>query len=1088
MAIQKQAVNLNFAQGLDQKMDPRQVKPGKFLSMVNRVFNKGGLLEKTNGYAALGTSCLAPPYTLTSSQIPVNLTSGRMVTGFQDELVLLDGFNVFSYADTASNWAYRGRKEICATSSQAVYKDQYNNIMPDSAYNATLGFYLYAWESWTADPNMGGTLRWIEYSVIDATTGLSCQSGVIPANSGVPVTAYSPRCVSISNKLYLFFYNPSSGKVQAKQVTENSIGATVDIVTNIDGTNPNYDVLVNNSLIYVAYNGTGSTVKVASFDSSLNSVASVSKGETATNGICAFADSSNNVWVGYNNGSASKYFIMNSALSVTVLAPTSLDGTATASGVKNITGVMTSATGAIFFYDKPGNPVLGPAVGTTPITVSTNPFVQPAVGSTISITVSAAFTSNGTIIYIPTGGYYFALQSGSSTTITIRNLGFSGNAAPGANVSPTPEIIYTTNGYINALITYNTGSASGSVGTPTNYIRSAALASKAYLNNGVAHVNVVYDSPIQPTYFATALFNVSTGATTASVVAKISEAESGGVPYRSLLSSVNTVSSGVFQCALNNRTFDILLTSNDNPIQFFFLGVFSSKIDFTFDDIQSNDLGNNLQIGGGVTSIYDGGSVSEQGFNLYPENITATNGGTGGLSDGLYGYQVVYAWVDHQGQTHRSAPSPVLSIDCSASSENTIVVPTLRITDKTSVTIELYRTEANGSIYYRIDPRFTTYPINNSVTSDTVTIVEGVPDDDISGNQQLYTAQEVENIAVPGSNIMTEYKNRLIAIPSENPFVWLYSKQVVINSPVEFSDLFQQNMGTVGGPLRGASRLDDKLILFKAQSIFYVTGTGPGPNGANNDFSDPQFITADAGLEDTRSIVTTPVGLMFKSSKGIYLLDRSLQTRYIGAAVEDYNQYTVRGAKLIPSQNQVKFILSNGTALLYDYYWTDENGIGQWGVRSNLAAASDTLFQDLHTYVTSAGQVYQETPGLYLDGASAINTSWKTGWFNLAGLQGFERAYFFYFLAQYISAHTLTINLYYDYDATTVQQTLTITPDSSELEQWRVFLSKQKCQAFQIELIEACNGSGAGYSMSGLDLVVGLKKGYTTIKATSSAS
>lgn len=53
MALQKQSIVIPFAQGIDQKTDPKQVRPGKFLQLKNSVFNKGGLLQKRNGFGNL---------------------------------------------------------------------------------------------------------------------------------------------------------------------------------------------------------------------------------------------------------------------------------------------------------------------------------------------------------------------------------------------------------------------------------------------------------------------------------------------------------------------------------------------------------------------------------------------------------------------------------------------------------------------------------------------------------------------------------------------------------------------------------------------------------------------------------------------------------------------------------------------------------------------------------------------------------------------------------------------------------------------------------------------------------------------------
>lgn len=299
--------------------------------------------------------------------------------------------------------------------------------------------------------------------------------------------------------------------------------------------------------------------------------------------------------------------------------------------------------------------------------------------------------------------------------------------------------------------------------------------------------------------------------------------------------------------------------------------------------------------------------------------------------------------------------------------------------------------------------------------------------------------------------------------------------------------------------------MDDKLIIFKRDALYYITGTGPDNTGAQNDFSEPNYITSTAGCTNQQSIVFTPQGLMFQSDKGIWLLGRDLSTSYIGAAVERYNNDTVVSAVNVPGTNQVRFTLDNGITLMYDYFF------GQWGTFEGIPGISSTLYQNLHTYVNDLGAVYQETPGLYLDGTNPVVMRFKTGFMSLAGLQGFERAYWFYLLGTYITPHKLSVGVAYDYSQS-ISQVSVISPDNytpvygsedgpygsgdpyggaPNVEQWRVFFQVQKCQSFQVTVSEVFDSSygtiaGAGLTLSGLNLVVGTKKGYTPLKASRS--
>jgi hypothetical protein len=189
---------------------------------------------------------------------------------------------------------------------------------------------------------------------------------------------------------------------------------------------------------------------------------------------------------------------------------------------------------------------------------------------------------------------------------------------------------------------------------------------------------------------------------------------------------------------------------------------------------------------------------------------------------------------------------------------------------------------------------------------------------------------------------------------------------------------------------------------------------------------------------------------------------------------------------------------------MYDYFY------GQWGTFSGSPAISSTLYQNLHTLLNSAGVVSQETPNLYLDNGNPVLLSFTTSWINLAGVQGYQRAFFFYLLGKYLTPHKLSLGIAYDYNSSPQQSTL-ISPNNfspaygqpspygqgnpyggpGDIEQWRVFLTKQRCQSFQITLSEIYDPSfgvpsGQGLTLSGLNLVLSLKRGWRPISAANS--
>jgi hypothetical protein len=104
---------------------------------------------------------------------------------------------------------------------------------------------------------------------------------------------------------------------------------------------------------------------------------------------------------------------------------------------------------------------------------------------------------------------------------------------------------------------------------------------------------------------------------------------------------------------------------------------------------------------GAVAQTYDGSTSVEQGFLYYPEIQSLVNAAGGVMSAGTYQYIVVYEWQDADGQRHQSTPAPAKSITVAANDKVTVTIPTLRLTSKTSVLINVYRTIANGTIFYK---------------------------------------------------------------------------------------------------------------------------------------------------------------------------------------------------------------------------------------------------------------------------------------------------------------------------------------------------------------------------------------------------
>jgi hypothetical protein len=130
---------------------------------------------------------------------------------------------------------------------------------------------------------------------------------------------------------------------------------------------------------------------------------------------------------------------------------------------------------------------------------------------------------------------------------------------------------------------------------------------------------------------------------------------------------------------------------------------------------------------------------------------------------------------------------------------------------------------------------------------------------------------------------------------------------------------------------------------------------------------------------------------------------------------------------------------------------------------------------------------------------------------NLAGLHGYQRAYFLYLLGTYYTTHKLNVSINYDYNPNLTQQII-VSPTNynppygsqspygnqtpyggpSQLEQWKLHLQRQLCESVQVTITETFDSSfgvpaGAGLTLSGLNFIVGLKKGMRPLGLSNSA-
>jgi hypothetical protein len=538
------------------------------------------------------------------------------------------------------------------------------------------------------------------------------------------------------------------------------------------------------------------------------------------------------------------------------------------------------------------------------------------------------------------------------------------------------------------------------------------------------------------------------------------------------------------------------------------IGVVVSKISFIKEDTvtniswqptQSSTLGNNLHLTGGVLHMFDGCKVYEHGFLLYPE-LSSTNFSisTGGfIAAGNYQYCFTYEWTDNFGQIHRSAPSIAVQVTSPANGLIVINVPTLTLTNKTGVRIVGYRTAeiTTGSpIFYRFTSIVT--PNYNDTSVATVAIIDDGTRWAQSNDVIYTTGGTLENIAAPSCALITSFKNRIFLSGSDDPNIVWFSKTIVPGEPVSFNDNLYIKLDNNDGPITGLGSMDNNLIIFKRNSIYVLTGEGPDNTGLNSDYLDPQSISSPVGCDNAASISETSQGVIFKSRKGIYQLNRGFGVDYIGAPVEEYNNQDIVSTVDVPTSHQIRILSSDGNALVYDYFFN------QWSTFSNHLAASAGIWNNLFYFITPRGETYVENIGSYLDGNKPIPLKITTGWMNFSGVQGYSRIKDILILGHYKGVNTLSFSIRYNgdeyvdgsctFDSNVLYNNIYgenfVFGDNGvfggifNLEQVRLFPNKQKVQSIKLTIEETDSGN-EGIAFTGMNVTVGSKSTHAKINA-----
>lgn len=511
---------------------------------------------------------------------------------------------------------------------------------------------------------------------------------------------------------------------------------------------------------------------------------------------------------------------------------------------------------------------------------------------------------------------------------------------------------------------------------------------------------------------------------------------------------------------------------------------------------------------GALPYVYDGVSVHECGFAWRPEIMDKKLAAGGSLSSGTaYSFRVTYEWRDGKGSRWYSQASYATEAESITPSGGNLsvqlAVKPLTVSMMSNgefyfsgkVYAVLWRAtvaDAAQGIWHReqeiaVAPYMTANVVFTSTAADTA----------IDGAEQLYTVGgELENYTAPPCRALVQHRDRLFAYNTE----WGtldYTKPMTAERGIEWS--LSQRI-PCPEPIIALESLEHVLLAFSRNKIYVLEGAGPSVTGQPPDaFARLTLVNADIGCSEPCAAWRCPAGVVFRTIGGFWMVTRSLEVIYIGAAIEtDYDSVIAAYAGVVDAKHGCLRIYTDGGlpdatagSLTRFNFWYDT---GRWSVDEMIYTGNrhGAYHESLNYFINAAGTVLNETTS-YTDNGSFYPLKIKTAWIRFGDLHSFKRVWRFFVSGETDSTNNSGIQVLIgkDHDTGTPFVNESYTPTqlgTAGAKALRFHMPVQKVRSLQVTLVELQNGAGTpantrGFKYYGIGFELGLKRGGVKLPA-----
>jgi hypothetical protein len=430
---------------------------------------------------------------------------------------------------------------------------------------------------------------------------------------------------------------------------------------------------------------------------------------------------------------------------------------------------------------------------------------------------------------------------------------------------------------------------------------------------------------------------------------------------------------------------------------------------------QAVTVGDYTCFSGGVIGKFDGRRRTEIGFPAFPYP-TVTQVSTGGaLEVGAYYYGVCWEWTDFLGNREQSAlyvSGPHTTADTNdyftISSDSPSFTSKhwhLPGGDAHLTSMAIYRTVGGGTLMHRVEgggaPLF-----DEAGEVDTVSVV--TYSDQLASTTMSLTSRELvyatsfgsdelQHQMPPPSNVICGHENRLFFVSAEDPTVVGYTLQLFPNQSLAWNASLVIKFDE---PIHALASQDGNLLAFADNTIYTVSGRPADNTGRSTGYDPPILLSGHLGTTDRRSVMPSPVGVWFRSQRGLEVLPRGGgNAMWLGERVRDtLDAYPIiTGALHNPAASEVLFSLvtaetvgATGVVIAYDYD-SDVWFVRDYQTRpiSDMTLDGDDVVFGI--YNSAAGlTLWREDDGFDDANLAFVSTTLETGDIRIAKASGLQ--------------------------------------------------------------------------------------------------